>query len=128
MLHVKRLWFVACLGAVALFASCKADDAYPGIIIVSPVSGQTQQAQMVLEVYFSDAEGLEEAFITVTDESDGSVFFEDEPLVKDSTAVLYTKTIPLTNLNEPTPMKLQVDVRDKADQFLLSLVRFTAKK
>lgn len=127
MIRATLFGFVACLGFFALFSSCKAEDASPGIIIVSPVNGQLQEAQMQIEIYFSDAEGLEEAFITVTNSSDGSVFFEDTPLVKDSTGMLYTKVIPISNLDVVTPFRMQVDVRDKADQYLLNMVYFTAK-
>lgn len=120
--------FVFVLGINTFFSSCRQEDETPNVIIVSPVSGQLQQAEMVIEVYFSDAEGLEVARIEIINESDGSVFFEDEPLVKDSTGVLYTKVIPITNLDVATPMKMQVDVGDKANQFLLTIVRFTAKQ
>ncbi|MCC6410098.1 MAG: hypothetical protein IT270_00480 [Saprospiraceae bacterium] len=116
------------LGIIAFFSSCKAEDETPGIIIVSPINGDSQQAEMVIEVYFSDAEGLKEARIEVTKDSDGSVYFEDMPLVNDSTGVLYTKVIPITNLDVFTPLTMQVDVRDKSDQYLLTKVRFTAKK
>ncbi len=119
---------LAFLSAIVLFSSCKAEDEKPGIIIVSPINGVSQQAEMVIEVYFSDAEGLKEARIEVTKDSDGSVYFEDMPLVSDSTGVLYTKVIPITNLDVFTPLTMQVDVRDQADQFLLTKVRFTAKK
>lgn len=128
MNHFRMYNLIACLGVVALFASCKAEDATPGIIIVSPVDGQLQQGQLQIEVYFSDAEGLEVARIEILNESDGSIFFEDEPLVKDSTGMLYTKVLPLTNLDVATPMKMQVDVGDKDNNFLLTLVRFTAKQ
>gem|GEM_PF-3027353 len=115
------------LGAITFFSSCREGE-IPNVIIVSPVNGQLQEGQLIIEVYFSDAEGLETARIEITNESDGSVFFEDEPLVKDSTGVLYTKVIPLSNLDVATPMKMQVDVGDKDDQFLLTIVRFTVKQ
>ena len=86
------------------------------------------EAKRYITCFKNEEEGLKEARIEVTKDSDGSVYFEDMPLVNDSTGVLYTKVIPITNLDVFTPLTMQVDVRDKSDQYLLTKVRFTAKK
>lgn len=118
---------------MAAFTACKDDDQDheedtndPVVNIESPAENAVIQGAVEIHVHATD-ESLHEMEVKVTRDSDGTVVFEDAPVVHDETDYHYEKSFTPSGLTGDTPMTLTVMVHDHSEHAVTKTVKFIAK-
>ena len=122
---------LALLVSAFTFNACKdnneeTDTNAPVLTIESPTENAMMQGAVQIKLHVTD-ESLHEMDVKVTQDSDGSVVFEEAPLVHDETDYHYEKSFTPSGLTGDTPMTLTVTVEDHSANITTQTVKFTVK-
>lgn len=116
--------------SIFTFNACKdehdeGDTAAPELMIESPAENASISGAVDIHIHVTD-ESLHEMEVKITKDSDGSVLFEDAPVVHDETDYHYETTFTPAGLTGATPMTLTVTVEDHSSNSTTKTVKFVA--